>query len=211
MKCKIQWLVAVATLAGSCAAQAQDNVVKLGLTRYDTHARTTGIQGIGVPAGADAAVGDATTLIAVYERLLSPNMGVELVLGVPPKISSRATGSVAFLGEVLTARNVAPTLLFNYHFGDSANQVRPYVGVGLNWTRFVGVKSTLAPSVEMSDSLGWAVQGGVSVAFDKRWGMFASVATLKVKSDLVAAGSTVLTTTIDFRPVVYSAGVSYRF
>jgi outer membrane protein len=211
MKCKIQWLVAVATLAGSCAAQAQDNVVKLGLTRYDTHARTTGIQGIGVPAGADAAVGDATTLIAVYERLLSPNMGVELVLGVPPKISSRATGSVAFLGEVLTARNVAPTLLFNYHFGDSANQVRPYVGVGLNWTRFVGVKSTLAPSVEMSDSFGWAVQGGVSVALDKRWGMFASVATLKVKSDLVAAGSTVLTTTIDFRPVVYSAGVSYRF
>jgi len=211
MKCKIQWLVAVATLAGSCAAQAQDNVVKLGLTRYDTHARTTGIQGIGVPAGADAAVGDATTLIAVYERLLSPNMGVELVLGVPPKISSRATGSVAFLGEVLTARNVAPTLLFNYHFGDSANQVRPYVGVGLNWTRFVGVKSTLAPSVEMSDSFGWAVQGGVSVALDKRWGMFASVATLKVKSDLVAAGSTVLTTTIDFRPVVYSAGVSYCF
>jgi outer membrane protein len=118
---------------------------------------------------------------------------------------------VAFLGEVLTARNVAPTLLFNYHFGDSANQVRPYVGVGLNWTRFVGVKSTLAPSVEMSDSFGWAVQGGVSVALDKRWGMFASVATLKVKSDLVAAGSTVLTTTIDFRPVVYSAGVSYRF
>jgi outer membrane protein len=211
MKSKIQWLVAVATLAGTCAAQAQDNVVKLGLTRYDTHARTTGIQGIGVPAGADAAVGDATTVIAVYERLLSPNMGVELVLGVPPKISSRATGSVAFLGEVLTARNVAPTLLFNYHFGDSGNQVRPYVGVGLNWTRFVDVKSTLAPTVEMSDSFGWAVQGGVSVAIDKRWGMFASVATLKVKSDLVASGSTVLTTTIDFRPVVYSAGVSYRF
>ncbi|MCK6431461.1 MAG: OmpW family protein [Burkholderiaceae bacterium] len=211
MKSKIQWLVAAATLAGTCAVQAQDNVVKLGLTRYDTHARTTGIQGIGVPAGADAAVGDATTIIAVYERLLSPNMGVELVLGVPPKISSRATGSVAFLGEVLTARNVAPTLLFNYHFGDSGNQVRPYVGVGLNWTRFVDVKSTLAPSVEMSDSYGWALQGGVSVAFDKRWGMFASVATLKVKSDLVASGSTVLTTTIDFRPVVYSAGVSYRF
>lgn len=211
MTSKIQWLVAMATLAGACAAQAQVNVVKLGLTRYDTHARTSGIKGIGVPAGADAAVGDATTMIAVYERLLSPNMGVELVLGVPPKISSRATGSVAFLGEVLTARNVAPTLLFNYHFGDSGSKIRPYVGAGLNWTRFVDVKSTLAPDVEMSDSYGWAVQGGVSVAFDKQWGMFASVATLKVKSDLVASGSTVLTTTIDFRPVVYSAGVSYRF
>lgn len=211
MKSKIQWLVVLATLAGSCAVQAQENVVKFGVTRYDTHARTTGIVGIGVPAGADAAVGDATTVIAVYERLMSPNLGVELVLGVPPKITSRATGSVAFLGEVLSARNVAPTLLLNYHFGDSGSKVRPYVGAGVNWTRFVSVSSTLATHVELGDSFGWAAQGGVAVALDKQWGLFASVAALKVKSKLVAAGSTVLTTTIDFRPIVYSAGVSYSF
>jgi hypothetical protein len=41
--------------------------------------------------------------------------------------------------------------------------------------------------------------------------MFASVARVDVKSDLVAVGSTVLTTTIDFRPVTYSLGVWYRF
>jgi outer membrane protein len=38
-----------------------------------------------------------------YERLITPNIGIELVLGVPPKIKATATGSVAFLGEVLSA------------------------------------------------------------------------------------------------------------
>lgn len=212
MTSKVQWFAVAVGLASACnVAQAQDNVVKFGVTRYVTHAKTSGISGIGVPKGADAEVGDATTVIFVYERLVTPNFGVELVLGVPPKITSRASGSVPFLGEVLSARNVAPTLLFNYHFGQPGDTLRPYVGAGINFTRFVKIESTLASDVQMSDSTGWAVQAGIDYALNKQWGVFASVAALKVKSDLVAAGSTVLTTTIDFKPVVYSAGVSYKF
>lgn len=212
MNSKIQVLTALlgATLAAT-AVQAQENIVKFGLTRYDTHSKTTGVVGIGVPAGADATTGDATTVIAVYERLLQPNVGVELVLGAPPKIKGTATGSVAFLGEVLSARNVAPTLLFNYHFGGSGDALRPYVGAGINYTRFVGIKSKLAPSVQMSDSVGLALQAGVNYWFSKQWGMFASVAAVQTKSDLVAAGTTVIQTTIDFRPMVYSTGLNYRF
>lgn len=212
MSFKFQVVAALlgATLVGT-AAQAQENVVKFGITRYDTHSKTTGVVGIGVPPGADASTGDATTVIGVYERLIRPNVGVELVLGVPPKITGTATGSVAFLGEVLSARNVAPTVLFNYHFGEAADAVRPYVGVGVNYTRFTSIKSKLAPQVQMSDSVGLAVQAGVDYWFNKQWGMFASIASLQVKSDLVAAGSTVIQTTIDFRPIVYSAGLSFRF
>lgn len=207
---KVQVLAVAAMVVGSAAAQAQ-NTLKLGVTRYDTHARTSGIVGIGVPSGADADVGDATTAILTFEREVMPNVGVELVLGVPPKIKARAAGSVAFLGEVLEAKNVAPTLLVNYHFGAPGDTWRPYVGVGINYTRFVGIKSSLATDLKMSDSTGLAVQAGVDYALSKQWGLFASVAALKVKSDLIAAGSTVLTTTIDFRPIVYSFGAAYRF
>ena len=192
------------------AAQAQD-VVKLGFTRYDTNSKTTGVVGIGVPAGADAITGDANTIIGVYEHLFRPDFGVELVLGVPPKITGTATGSVAFLGEVLTARNVAPTLLFNYHFGGAGDALRPYLGAGINYTRFVNVKSTLASDVHMSDSVGLAVQAGVDYWFNKQWGMFASIAKVQTKSDLVASGTTVIQTTIDFRPTVYSMGLNFRF
>ena len=213
MTSKLSSLAFAAALA--CAggtAQAQANTVKLGLTQYTTNSQTSGLSGIGVPAGADAKVGDATTLIFVYERMLTPNIGAELVLGIPPRIKSKATGSVAFLGDdVLSARNVAPTVFLNYHFGEPGAPLRPYLGAGWNYTRFVGTRSKLAPDVTLGDSNGWAVQAGLAYALSKEWGLFASVAALDVKSKLVAAGSTVLTTTIDFRPVVYSAGVSYNF
>jgi outer membrane protein len=203
-------LATVLLLAGG-AACAQDNVFKLGITRYDTHSRTDGISGIGVPAGADAKTGDATTAIFVFERLLNPNVGIELVLGIPPKITAKATGSVAFLGDVLSARNVAPTLLVNYYFGAPGDTWRPYLGAGVNYTRFTDIKSSLAPKVEMSDSTGLAIQAGVNYTISPQWGLFASVARVDVKSKVVASGATVLSTNIDFRPVTYSFGLTYRF
>ncbi|MCK7495599.1 MAG: hypothetical protein MZW92_34715 [Comamonadaceae bacterium] len=59
-------LAVAALLAGFGAAQAQDypvHIVKAGITRYDTHAQTNGVTGIGVPAGADAETTDATTVV----------------------------------------------------------------------------------------------------------------------------------------------------
>ena len=206
--------LALAAALALCAfdAVAEDNVFKVGVTRYDTHSKTSGISGIGVPAGADAETNDATTVIFVYERMFTPQIGAELVLGIPPTIKAKATGTVAFLGSnVLSAKNLAPTLLFNYHFGAPGDTWRPYIGAGINYTKFTSVKSSLASDVKMSDSTGLAVQVGLDYAVTKDVSVFASFAKVNVKSKVVAAGATVLTTTIDFRPLVYSAGVSYRF
>jgi outer membrane protein len=210
MKNKFILLLAAGLACG--AVQAQDNTIKFGVARYTTHSRTTGVTGIGIPAGADAETGDATTLLIEYERLIGPNLGVELALGIPPKIKAKATGTVAFLGDdILSAKNLTPTLFVNYHFGAPGDSWRPYVGGGINYTKFVSIKSRLAPDVQMSDSVGLAVKAGVDYALSRQWGLFASVTALKVKSNLVATGSTVLTTTIDFRPIVYSFGAAYKF
>ena len=205
-------------LAGLCAdacAQTQlvtPNTVKVGVTRYDAHSKTSGISGPGVPAGADAEVGDATTAVFIYERYVHPNVGIELVLGIPPVIHSKATGTVAFLGDnVLSARNVAPTLLVNYHFFDPTAPWRPYLGAGVNYTRFTNIHSSLAPKVEIADSTGLAVTAGLDYRLTPEWGLFASITKINVKSKLVATGATVLQTTIDFRPLVYTFGATYKF
>jgi outer membrane protein len=204
-------LAALASTAGAQEA-GQANVVKLGATYYTTHSKTNGISGIGVPAGADAETNNATTAILVYERLVLPNIGIEFVIGAPPRIKAKATGSVAFLGDdVLSARFIAPTLLLNYHFFAPTETLRPYVGAGINYTRFTSIRSSLASDVKMGDSTGLVLQAGLDYALTRNVGLFASVAKLDVKSKVVASGSTVLTTTVDFRPIVYSAGVSYRF
>lgn len=221
-------LLAACAMAGTAQAQsdtwssvtaafsqpvAQPNIIKTGAIFYQTHSETTGISGVGIPPGADAETGDAWTFLFTYERLLTPNFGVELVLGWPPTISAKATGSVAFLGDdVLEAKNIAPTLLFNYHFGSAGDKFRPYLGAGINYTRFTDIKTSLpVEDVEMSDSWGWAIQAGFDYQITPQWGLFASIARVDVKSDLVATGATVLTTTIDFKPITYAFGVSYRF
>jgi outer membrane protein len=204
--------LAAALALSAFGAQAQDNVVKVGVTRYTTHSKTNGVSGIGVPPGADAETGDATTVIFVYERLFTPQVGLEFVLGIPPTIKAKATGSVAFLGDnVLSAKNLAPTLFLNYHFFAPGDTLRPYIGAGINYTKFTNVKSSLASDVKLGDSTGLALQAGINYAITKDLGLFASVAKLDVKSKLVASGASVLTTTIDFRPIVYSAGLSYQF
>jgi outer membrane protein len=204
--------VAAALALTGNAAQAQANVFKVGVIDYTTHSRTTGIQGAGVPPGADAKTGDAITLLLTYERALTPQVGVEFIFGIPPTIKAKATGSVAFLGDdVLSAKNVAPTMIVNYHFGEPGDAMRPYLGLGINYTKFTHIKSKLAPDVKMSDSVGPVIQGGLDYAIDDHWGLFGSVAKVWTKSKLVATSATVLTTTIDFRPVTYSLGVSYKY
>ena len=203
---------ALACLAPCALAQSQGaNVVKLGITEYTTHAKTNGISGVGIPPGADVDVSNATTVIFVYERLFTPNVGLEFVIGVPPKLKATATGSAAFLGEVLTVKNVSPTLLLNYHFFSPTDALRPYVGAGINYTRFTSVHSSLAPDVQLGYSTGLAIQAGVNYAITKDVGLFASIAKLDVKSKVVAVGANVLTATVDFRPITYTAGVTWRF
>jgi outer membrane protein len=211
MQRKLQLIVLAALAGAGVAAQAQTHVFKAGVIRYDPHSRTSGITGIGIPAGADAKVGAANTALFTYEYRLAPNVGIDFVLGVPPKIRARATGSVAFLGEVLEARNVAPTVLLNYHFGEAGDSWRPYLGLGVNYTKFTGVKSAYSSEVKLGDSHGLAAHVGLDFNYSKNFGLFTSVGRVNVRSKLVATGAVVLETTIDFRPWTYSFGALYSF
>ncbi|MDE2080143.1 MAG: outer membrane beta-barrel protein [Burkholderiales bacterium] len=204
-------ILVLAAAAACGAAHAEGLTLKVGVIRYQPDSRSNGITGIGIPPGADAKVGSANTLLLTAEYELQPHWGVELVLGVPPKITATATGSVAFLGEVLSARNVAPTLLFTYHWGEAGAAWRPYVGLGVNYTKFTDAKSPYGYDIKLSDSTGAAAEAGVDYAIDPRWGLFASIGYAKVRSKLVATGANVLQTTIDFRPTTFAVGGSYKF
>lgn len=204
-------VLGAAMLAAGGSAQAADNVVKASVSYYDTTGSSDGVRGVGVPPGAEVSISGSTTAILTYERMFTPNVGLEFVLGIPPKATANAAGSIAFLGnDILSAKAVSPTLLLNYHFGAPEDKWRPYVGVGLNYTRFTDVKSSTWDA-QMGDSWGWAAQGGIAYAIDRNWGLYASVAYADVKSNVVATGATVLTTTVDFKPFIYSFGLSYGF
>jgi outer membrane protein len=207
----------LALAAGSAQAQSAfslfsgQKTVKLGFVYEDVRSRTSGITGVGIPPFADAKVENAKTIVGTIDAAVAPNWSLELAIGVPPKVKARATGSVAFLGDVLEARFVSPTFFVNYKFFDAQAPLRPYVGLGLNYTRFSSIKNPFGWKVEMSDSTGLAAHAGVEWALRRDWGLWASVAAVKVESDLVATGATVLQSTIDFRPITFGAGLYMRF
>ncbi len=215
MKTISSLVVAAALAGGALAAQAQDNVFKIGVTRYDTHAKTNGIDGIGVPPGADAKVGDATTVDPRLRAAVRAELRRRAGDGHPaddqdqgePAASSSSTPPAPCSRSRTGRRRCSSTTT-------SSSPARPggRMSASASTTRkFKNAKSSIADDVEVGSSWGPAVQVGIDYAITKDISAFASLAAVKVKSKVVASGATVLTTTVDYRPTVYSVGVAYKF
>ena len=129
------------------------------MIEYTTNSKTNGIQGIGVPPGADAETGNAATLLFTYERLFTPNVGLELVIGVPPKIKAKATGSVAFLATTCSGAQRGADADPQLPLRQRRRPLPPHLGAGINYTKFTSVKSKLAPDEDV-DLTGLVVQAG---------------------------------------------------
>jgi outer membrane protein len=209
------------------AAQAQQNTVYIGGASIQLDSRSTELQG---PAGttrpgAFIEVGDADTIVFGYKRALGDNLELDLALGVPPRHKSYGRGILTPFGQISSVKQVAPTLFLNYKFLDPKAQVRPFVGLGLNHTRFTGGKSTPAgdlasggpTTVSLKSSTGLAWQAGATVRLQDRWSLTGVVGQAKVKSDATATtadpalGTVRRTTTIDFRPTVFALSLGYSF
>ncbi|NEX60664.1 OmpW/AlkL family protein [Noviherbaspirillum galbum] len=214
----------VLSAASASAQSVPQNTLRLGVAHIGIHSKsddfTTNGPAFLTPQPAGITVDDANTLVIAYTRRLNANLDLDLILGIPPQHDVKGRGTLAPFGTVSKVKQASPTAFINYNFGDEANRFRPFVGVGLNFTRFYDAKSTDAGNlasggptkIELSDSWGLAVQAGLNYKLTDRWSLNGSVATADVKSDLKATtGSIERRTRIDFRPVVMTVSVGYSF
>ena len=179
-----------------------------------------------LPPGVEAGVrvGDASTIGLGVVYRFTPNWSVEAALGIPPEHSGYGTDFLEPFGQISTVKQVAPTFFVNYHFVDVMPGFSPFVGLGINYTRFTDSKSTASgnaasggpTSIDLSDSWGLAGHVGLTYQIDRNWSVVGTLAFANVESDLTATtptntGNQVRTTTIDFRPIVYTLSVGYSF
>jgi outer membrane protein len=132
------------------------------------------------------------------------NIAAELVLTYPQRVDVRSNSTS--LGTVTA---LPPTLLAQYHF-TQFGPLKPYVGAGINYTRF-GSRNLGADdafSVEKS-SVGYAAQIGADYMLTKNWGINFDVKYLQIKTDVLSAG--VSAGTLDLSPIATSVGVTYKF
>jgi outer membrane protein len=226
-------LIAAAAIAASfCAlpASADDavygNSLRLGLYSVFYHTSATDLQGPYVPADVNFKAKDLETLYVGYVRRLSSAFEVELALGYPPlsKLEGRGiatVGSVPYNGEIIgSARWLSPTVLFEYQFLPESYKLRPYIGVGVNYTTFYdrdsnaqGNAANGGPTrLSLTSSIGPAGTVGLSYNVSGHWHMYASYSISRVNTDLTTDTAGVERTAhIKFGPqaLVVSGGYSF--
>jgi len=175
-------------------------------------------------AGSGVTVNDDTVPELDITYMLSPNWGVELILGYSDHdVNASGTAQSTFgLGQVIDAKALPPTLTLQYHFMPNSN-IRPYVGAGVNYTYFfdeevAGPLDVPGAKVKMDDSFGFAVQAGVDIALNDDWFVNLDVKYIEIDttakfSNLNAVGGAVTSAEIDVdvNPVVWGIGIGRRF
>ena len=133
----------------------------------------------------------------------SPNLALELVLTVPQK---HTLSSSVLNAKVGTFKHLPPTLLAQYHF--PMNGFKPYLGAGINYTRFSSVD--LLPGVSMDkDSWGPAVQVGVDIPLTRGMYLNLDLKKVMIRSDVKVAGSKIGEFKAD--PLLFGVGLGWRF
>ena len=225
-------LLLASLLAASAAVpvMAQQNTVKIGISNVQPHATgASDFSGPFTPSGISLEVFNRTTPFFSFTREISEQWDMELALGVPPthdialKVNNpNLPASAQALNGQLGAkvRQVAPTLFANYKFLEKTSPLRPFLGIGINYTRFDNTSSTAAgnalngglTSISLEDSMGLALQGGVTYRIDNQWSLSASLATAQVKSKITTNTLGILRTAdITFKPRVFTVALGYSF
>ena len=136
------------------------------------------------------------------------NIAAELVLGVTPH---KVKGAGSLVGTpVGNAWLLPPTLTVQYHFTE-LGAIKPYVGVGVNYTMFFDEKAR-GPftSLKLKDSAGLALQAGIDIMLDRHWGLNIDVKKIFMESK-VAAYPGPVTGKVKIDPWLIGTGVTYRF
>lgn len=130
----------------------------------------------------------------------TPNIAAELVLTYPQKQDVRLNGD-----RIGSLKHLPPTLLAQYHF-TNFGAFKPYVGAGINYTRFSNVNILDGALSVKKNSFGGALQVGFDYALDKNWSLNFDVK--KVYIDTQVSGG-IGKFKVD--PWLVGVGVGYRF
>jgi outer membrane protein len=192
---------AIAMIAGGASAQDTPWLVRVRAIHLNTADKSDPVGGVG--AANRLTVSNETIPEIDVSYFFSPNWAAELVATYPQKHHVELDGK-----DIGTFKHLPPTLLMQYHFVLDA-PVKPYVGVGVNYTTMSKVELLGGAGSLDHDSVGLALQAGLDYAIDKKWSLNVDVKKVQIRSDVFISGAKVSRVKVD--PLMLGVGVGYRF
>jgi outer membrane protein len=229
-------LFAALTLGTSCSSFADSSYLdgttfKIGAVNINPHSEATPISGPYTPVDAlSLKVESQSTVYFGLSYDLTEHWQADLAMGVPPKhrvnvvilnpsvVTPEMAAANGQAGAYVT--QLAPTAFLNYVFGSKESIFRPYVGLGINYTKFTKAETTQVAdnlnggptTMGLTSSKGAAAQVGFSQKITKEWAFFGSYTTAKVHTDMTTNTLGIeRTSEIKFRPAVITLAIGRSF
>ncbi|MCX2860762.1 outer membrane beta-barrel protein [Paucibacter sp. PLA-PC-4] len=194
--------LAALSLAGTAQAQAVQEpwLVRVRAVHLDSANKDS--------TGLGLAINNKTIPEVDISYFFTPNIAAELVLTYPQKHDLKAGGA-----KIGSLKHLPPTLSLQYHFAPTAT-FRPYVGAGLNYTRFSSVNfapavvAALAPSIK-KNSYGLSLQVGADIEVAKNLFLNVDIKKVQIDTTVYSKGQSAGKFKVD--PLLVGVGLGWRF
>lgn len=196
---RISTVACIAMLAATPAfAQSQgDWTIGLGLGSVMPKS------GNGTLAGGQADIDDNISATITAEYFIRDNLGIELLAAFPFEHDISISG----LGYAGSVKHLPPTLSLNYHI-PTKTALKPYVGIGVNYTTFFEEESALGV-LALDDSFGVSVQAGLDYMLANGSALRANIRWIDIDSDATLDGVSIGEAEID--PIVVNFAYVFKF
>jgi len=210
MKAAYWALVAAAAFpAVSSAHQAGDVIFRVRTATVRPTEGSDNVLGLG-----SFNINNNTQMGLTLGYMFTDNIGMELLAATPfqHKVGLQSTGTIA---EV---KQLPPSLMAQYYFGDRQDKLRPYLGVGINYTTFYDAdfnqtgRDAGLSDLSVKDSWGVATQAGLDYNLDDNWLINMSVWWMDIDTEVkFKAGGEQQNINTRIDPWVFMFGAGYRF
>ncbi|WP_101047207.1 OmpW/AlkL family protein [Macromonas nakdongensis] len=153
-------------------------------------------------AGMGLSINNKTLPEVDFTYFFNKNLAAELILTVPQKQTVSLGGA-----PIGSLKHLPPTLTLQYHF--DAPGFKPYVGAGINYTRFSSVNLLGGAATIDRNSWGGALQVGVDIPVAKDMYFNIDVKKVFIKTDVSVGGNYATTFKVD--PLLVGVGLGWKF
>jgi outer membrane protein len=194
-------VLAVAAFTGASAmaqSQAKEGPWMVRVRAVNLHSANKD----GTDLAANLSINNKTIPEVDISYFFTKNIAAELILTVPQGHTVYSNGT-----DIGSLKHLPPTLTAQYHF--EADGFKPYVGAGVNYTRFSNVNVLGGAVTTKATSWGLALQAGVDIPVAKNLYLNIDVKKVNLGTDIYAGGVNHGSFKVD--PTLLGVGLGWRF